>query len=63
MKEVEFGHETSSDDLMSSRVNLPPDRSQEFGEAAADGQMGGIMKRYFWSNGYAWGTFDIKPKV
>ena len=47
MKEVEFGHATSSDDLMSSRVNLPPDRSQEFGEAAADGQMGGIMKRYF----------------
>jgi len=35
----------------------------EFGKAAADGQMGYIMKRYFWSNGYAWGTFDIKPKV
>jgi len=46
MREVEFGHATSSDGLMSFRVNLPLDRSQEFGKAAADGQMGCIMKMY-----------------
>jgi non-lysosomal glucosylceramidase len=46
MREVEFGHATSSEGLMSFRVNLPLNRSQEFGKAAADGQMGCIMKMY-----------------
>ena len=32
--------------LMSFRVNLPLGRAQEFGQAAADGQMGCIMKMY-----------------
>ena len=32
--------------LMSFRVHLPLDRAQEFGKAAADGQMGCVMKVY-----------------
>ncbi len=46
MREVEFAHATGEDGLMSFRVHLPLTRSQEFGKAAADGQMGCLMKMY-----------------
>ena len=46
MREVEFGFATAESGLMSFRVALPLDRSQEFGKAAADGQMGCIVKMY-----------------
>jgi len=46
MREVEFAHATDDKGLMSFRVNLPIQRAQNFGKAAADGQMGCIMKMY-----------------
>ncbi len=46
MREVEFGFATDDLGLMSFRVSLPLDRAQDFGKAAADGQMGCIMKIY-----------------
>jgi len=46
MREVEFDFATSDDGLMSFRVGLPLSRGQEFGKAAADGQMGCILKMY-----------------
>ncbi len=46
MREVEFAYATDDDGLMSFRVNLPLSRAQGFGKAAADGQMGCIMKIY-----------------
>jgi non-lysosomal glucosylceramidase len=46
MREVEFAHATDDDGMMSFRVNLPLDRAKGFGKAAADGQMGCIMKMY-----------------
>jgi uncharacterized protein (DUF608 family) len=46
MREVEFAHATDDKGLMSFRVNLPLERSHGFGKAAADGQMGCIMKMY-----------------
>jgi hypothetical protein len=46
MREVEFAHATDEKGLMSFRVNLPLERAQGFGKAAADGQMGCIMKMY-----------------
>jgi len=46
MREVEFGQATNEEGMMSFRVNLPLERAQEFGKAAADGQMGCIMKMY-----------------
>jgi non-lysosomal glucosylceramidase len=46
MREVEFGHATDDNGMMSFRVNLPLDRAKSFGKAAADGQMGCIMKIY-----------------
>jgi len=46
MREVEFAQATDDQGLMSFRVNLPLDRSHEFHKAAADGQMGCIMKMY-----------------
>ena len=46
MREVEFGLATDDKGLMSFRVNLPLKRAQDFGKAAADGQMGCIMKMY-----------------
>ena len=46
MREVEFAHATNAEGLMSFRVNLPLERAQQFGKAAADGQMGCIMKMY-----------------
>jgi non-lysosomal glucosylceramidase len=45
MREVEFGEETDDAGLMSFRVKLPIDSGQ-WGKAAADGQMGCIMKVY-----------------
>lgn len=46
MREVEFAHATDGKGLMSFRVNLPLSRARRFGKAAADGQMGCIMKMY-----------------
>ena len=46
MREVEFAQATNDDGLMSFRVGLPLSRAQSFGKAAADGQMGCIMKMY-----------------
>jgi non-lysosomal glucosylceramidase len=45
-REIEFGLATNEDGLMSFRVNLPKDNIRGFGRAAADGQMGAIMKMY-----------------
>ncbi|NLE43464.1 MAG: hypothetical protein GX620_01980 [Chloroflexi bacterium] len=46
MREIEFSHATDNQGLMSFRVNLPLERAGDFGRAAADGQMGCIMKMY-----------------
>jgi len=46
MREVEFLHATRENGFMSFRVNLPLRRAQESGVAAADGQMGCLMKLY-----------------
>ncbi len=46
MRDVEFAHATDASGLMSFRVNLPLARAQEIAFAAADGQMGCIMKMY-----------------
>ena len=46
MREVEFLHATRDDGLMSFRVNLPIQRAQEWGKAAADGQLGCLLKLY-----------------
>lgn len=47
MREVEFAHATSNEGQMSFRVMLPLNKkAQEFNHAAADGQMGCIMKIY-----------------
>ncbi len=46
MREVEFAHATAPNGLMSFRVHLPLARAQEWGRAAADGQMGCVMKLY-----------------
>jgi uncharacterized protein (DUF608 family) len=46
MREIEFARATDDQGLMSFRVNLPLERSHEFNKAAADGQMGCIMKMY-----------------
>jgi uncharacterized protein (DUF608 family) len=46
MRDTEFNYATSQDGLMSFRVNLPIERAQDFGKAAADGQLGCIMKFY-----------------
>ena len=46
MREVEFAHATNDKGMMSFRVNLPLEHAQSFGKAAADGQMGCIMKMY-----------------
>jgi non-lysosomal glucosylceramidase len=44
MREVEFSKATNPEGLMSFRVGLPLARACDFGRAAADGQMGCIMK-------------------
>jgi len=46
MREIEFGYATNNTGLMSFRVNLPLNNAQNSGTAAADGQMGTIMKMY-----------------
>jgi uncharacterized protein (DUF608 family) len=46
MREVEFKYSTRSDGLMSFRADLPLDRATEWINAAADGQMGCLMKLY-----------------
>ncbi len=46
MREVEFNQSTDEHGLMSFRVNLPIERGKYFSRAAADGQMGTIMKMY-----------------
>ena len=46
MREVEFGQATRDDGMMAFRVHLTISRGQEFSKAAADGQMGCIMKVY-----------------
>ncbi len=46
MREVEFGHATNEDGLMRFRVRLPLENARKIGKAAADGQMGTIMKMY-----------------
>jgi uncharacterized protein (DUF608 family) len=46
MREIEFAHATDERGLMSFRVNLPLDRAREFAKAAADGQMGCLVKLY-----------------
>ncbi len=43
---VEFDHATNEIGLMSFRVNLPIENAQKLNQAAADGQMGTIMKMY-----------------
>jgi len=45
-REIEFGMATNDDGLMSFRVSLPKENIRSFGGAAADGQMGSIMKMY-----------------
>ncbi|RIQ31040.1 GH116 family glycosyl-hydrolase [Jiangella rhizosphaerae] len=44
MRELEFLHATADDGHMSFRLDLPLDRSREHGVAAADGQMGCLVK-------------------
>ena len=46
MREIEFMQATDEKGLMSFRVHLPISRAREQGKAAADGQMGCIMKIY-----------------
>ncbi|MBI3922660.1 MAG: hypothetical protein HY318_14660 [Armatimonadetes bacterium] len=46
MRDTEFTHATRDDGLMSFRTHLPLDRATESGLAAADGQMGCLMKLY-----------------
>lgn len=45
MRDVEFAHATDDSGLMSFRVTLPLGR-EPFGKAAADGQMGTLLKLY-----------------
>ena len=46
MRDVEFGHATRENGLMSFRAFLPLARASEQGLAAADGQMGCLLKLY-----------------
>jgi len=46
MRAIEFGVSTDSIGLMSFRTKLPLDKTNKLGKAAADGQMGAIMKMY-----------------
>jgi uncharacterized protein (DUF608 family) len=45
-REIEFGMATYQDGLMNFRVRLPLEQALSFGRAAADGQMGAILKMY-----------------
>ncbi|MBN1399442.1 MAG: hypothetical protein JXA74_01320 [Anaerolineae bacterium] len=46
LREVEFLHATDERGHMSFRIELPLERAREYGIAAADGQMGCILKAY-----------------
>ena len=46
MRETEFGPAIRDDGCMSFRVNLPLEHGRDFSFAAADGQMGCLMKLY-----------------
>ena len=46
MRDTEFNHATAENGRMSFRVNLPIEHAQAFAFAAADGQMGCLMKLY-----------------
>ncbi|GGZ13258.1 hypothetical protein GCM10007049_01300 [Echinicola pacifica] len=46
MRDVEYGYATDDTGLMSFRAYLPLDSAKLWGKAAADGQMGSIMKFY-----------------
>ncbi len=47
MREVEFGYATNDAGMMAYRIHLPLEtKAKSFGLAAADGQMGSIMKYY-----------------
>ena len=46
MREIEFGYSTRNDGLMNFRTTLPLNHATSWGIAAADGQMGTIMKMY-----------------
>ena len=46
MREVELAHATDDDGMMSFRTQLPLERAQELQRAAADGQMGCLLKLY-----------------
>lgn len=46
MRDVEFEHGADADGRMSFRIGLPLDRGTQQGVAAADGQMGCIVKMY-----------------
>lgn len=46
LRDTEFTHCTDERGRMSFRVNLPIERAREFGIAAADGQMGCVLKMY-----------------
>ncbi len=46
LREVEFAHATDEQGLMSFRVGLPLDQAQDWRVAAADGQLGCLVKLY-----------------
>jgi non-lysosomal glucosylceramidase len=46
MRDSEFRHATSDDGHMAFRINLPIARARQFEMAAADGQMGCVIKLY-----------------
>jgi uncharacterized protein (DUF608 family) len=46
MREVEFKFSTAENGHMSFRTNLPLSRARKWGVAAADGQMGSLMRLY-----------------
>lgn len=46
MREIEFNHSTADSGLMSFRTQLPLISAQPTGKAAADGQMGTVMRLY-----------------
>ena len=46
MRDIEFAHATREDGLMAFRASLPLGSSTQWQAAAADGQMGCIMKLY-----------------
>ncbi|MBP0904160.1 GH116 family glycosyl-hydrolase [Mariniflexile gromovii] len=47
MRDTEFGYATDANGMMAYRIHVPIEsKAQEFGLAAADGQMGAIMKYY-----------------